>query len=113
MARFDNIWNVLDRYKHLIIIVVGLLFVGVLSDTSLRALMKLDATKRNLQAEVNYYVVKRQEAERQLKALQSSREAVEKVARERYFMKYDNEDVFVLSSELDNGQEEEGFSYAK
>ncbi len=106
MARFDSIVNLLGRYKHLIIIVVGLLFVCVLSDTSVLALMKLDAEKRNLQAELNFYVARRQEAERQLEALRSSRHAVEKVARERYFMKYADEDVFVLSSEPVGAEED-------
>ncbi len=100
MAKLDTLLNVFGHYKYLITIVVGLLFVGVLSETSLINLMKLDMVRNDLQAEVERYRKQSHDAEKELKALKNNPRAVEKVARERYFMKRHNEDVFVLSSDI-------------
>lgn len=100
MARIDTLINVLGHYKYLITIVVGILVVGVFSETSLINLMKLDVIRNDLQAEVDRYKKQSQDAEKELKELKYNPQAVEKVARERYFMKRDDEDVFVLSTDI-------------
>ncbi|MCD8282807.1 MAG: septum formation initiator family protein [Prevotella sp.] len=113
MSSIETFLNVVGRYRHLIAIVIGVLFVGFLSDTSIVSLMKLDGIKSNLQAEVNYYRRQEKEAAAELEALRSSRFAVEKVARERYFMKYSDEDVFVLSTDLPAGKETFNHGYGQ
>ena len=100
MAKLDTIIDVLGHYKYLITIVLGVAFVGVLSENSVVNLMKMDNTKRELQAEIDRYVKQNQEAEEELRALKNNPNAVEKVARERYFMKREGEDVFVLSTDI-------------
>ncbi len=96
----DTFMEVAGRYRHLITIVVGLLFVCVLSDTSFRVLLKLDATKKSLEEELLDYQNKKKAAERQLEELQRNGEAVRRVAREMYLMKYDDEDVFVFKDDV-------------
>ncbi len=110
MSKFGSVLGLLGRYKILLTIVLGVLFVCVVSDVSMLKLMKLDSTKSNLEAEVNFYRHQASEAKKELDALGNSPEAAEKVARERYFMKHADEDVFVLSTDID--KEEENNSYA-
>ncbi len=100
MAKLETFLSVIGRYRHLIVIVIGVLFTGFLSDTSIVTLTKLDGVKSNLQSELNYYRKQAKEAQSELEALRTNPYAVEKVARERYFMKYQDEDVFVLSTDL-------------
>ncbi len=100
MSKLETFLSVIGHYKHLITVVAGVLLVGVLSDTSIFALIKLDTTKNNLQSEVDYYKKQAAEAKKELEDLSNNRYAVEKVARERYFMKHQDEDVFVLSTDI-------------
>ena len=51
---------------------------------------------KNLKREIAKYQQQYDEEKAQLQALENSREMVEKMARERYRMKRDNEDVFVF-----------------
>lgn len=99
MTKFESLLNFLGHYKYLITIVVGLLFLGVLSESSMLKLMKLDMQKEDLQDEIEKYEKQNAESKRELDALKSNPNAVEKVARERYFMKKDNEDIFVFSND--------------
>ena len=48
--------------------------------------------------DINYLVASREDQEK-IRTLDSNPKAIEKIARERYFMKADDEDVFVLSDD--------------
>ncbi len=108
MSKFGTVMRVVGRYKILLTVVLGVLFVGVLSDVSAVKLIKLSATKKNLEAEVDYYRREAAEAKKELEALGNDPKAVEKVAREQYFMKHADEDVFVLSTDLEK-EENNGY----
>ncbi len=111
MSRLRTLWNILGHYKLLLTFIIGVVLVGVVSETSVVNLLKLDAMKKNLQGEVDYYRRQTQEAKRDLELLRSSHRAVERVAREQYFMKCSDEDVFVLSTSLptDNSNLDEDY----
>ena len=53
----------------------------------------------DLQKEINKYNAIYERDTRQLRMLQSNPKNIEKIARERYFMKADDEDIFVLSDD--------------
>lgn len=53
---------------------------------------------RKLQAEKEFYSQKITDTQKELSDLQNNASALEKYAREKYFLKRDNEDVFVLES---------------
>lgn len=99
MAKFEYIVNFLGHYKYLITIVLGCLFLFILSENSVVNLIKLDMQKADLEAEIERYHKQNTDSRRQLDELKTNPNAVEKVARERYFMKKDDEDVFVLSTD--------------
>lgn len=99
MSKFESFLNFIGHYKYLITCVLGLLFCGVLSESSFMQLMKLDMQKQDLEAEIEQYNQQNEESKSQLEALKNNPNAVEKVARERYFMKQADEDVFVLSTD--------------
>ena len=52
-----------------------------------------------MQKEINKYNAIYERDTRQLRMLQSNPTNIEKIARERYFMKADDEDIFVLSDD--------------
>lgn len=54
---------------------------------------------RQLEKEKEYYKTKIQEDQKRIKELTSDKEDLEKFAREKYLMKKDNEDVFIVVEE--------------
>ena len=102
------IWNYLSHYKYLIVIVVGVLIIGVVDDDSIYQHVKYQMQINTLRSEIEKYTNQYQEDYKQLREMRRGAKAYEKIARERYFMKADDEDIFVLSTDLpENNQEEQ------
>lgn len=98
--RLGLIWNYVSHYKYLITVIVGGLIVGVVDENSIRQHLKYQFQIRNLNAEIEKYNSQNENDLKTLKEMQSGTKAYEKIARERYFMKADDEDIFVLSTDL-------------
>ena len=94
------IWNYLAHYKYLIVIIVGFLVVGVVDDNSIRQHIKYQIQIASLRAEIDKYRSQYEHDSKQLRDMRHGVNAYEKIARERYFMKADDEDIFVLSTDL-------------
>jgi cell division protein FtsB len=52
--------------------------------------------------EIEVYTARYQDDMRQIRELNHNPKAMERIARERYFMKHDDEDIFVLSDDERN-----------
>jgi cell division protein FtsB len=52
-----------------------------------------------LEQEIDHYEKLDQRNKQRIRELQKDPKAIEKIARERYFMKADDEDIFVLSDD--------------
>ena len=98
-------WNVIVHYKYYIVIILGALIVLVLDKNSVLHQIQLHSQIESLQDEITRYTEENKEATRRLRELERNPTAIEKIAREHYFMKADNEDIFVLSD--DQVQEKE------
>ncbi len=102
------IWNYLAHYKYLIVIVAGVLVVGVVDDNSIRQHIRYQIDIAALRAEIQKYRDQYEDDKRILREMRHGARAFEKIARERYFMKTDDEDIYVLSSDiLDNTNEQD------
>lgn len=99
MGKVNNVWAYLARHKYLITVVLGLLLVGVLDEHSFRKYMILQMRYNEAKSELDTYVEQYKRDSVKLHALEANVKGVERVARERYFMKRANEDVYVLSTD--------------
>ena len=88
-----------ERYKYLITIVIGVLVVGFIGENSYLQQAKNARQITHLKNEIEPYEESYREASTKLSRLYTDPEAIEKIARERYFMKTDDEDIFVLSDD--------------
>lgn len=104
MAKIEVVLAYLGHYKYPITIIVGILWVCLLSENSTIDLIKLNAQRNELRDEVEHRRAENDKAKKELDELRHNTSMIEKVARERYFMKCDDEDVFVLSTEIENEQ---------
>lgn len=113
--RLGIIWNYLAHYKYLIVIVVGVLVVGVIDDNSIRQHIRYQIQIAGLRSEIDKYNAQLEKDTRLLKEMRKGPKVFGKIARERYFMKTDDEDIFVLSSDIPDEpvEEEEDFGNAK
>ena len=99
MNRLTVILNFISHYKYLIVLVVGVAVVGFFDENSFMRRMKLDMQISDLEDEISRYKAENETDTRQLRDLRRNPKAIEKIARERYFMKADDEDIFVLSDD--------------
>lgn len=85
--------------KYALVVVIGVLFVGVLDDNSVWAHMRNKQRINELEEEIEKYDADYKRDQAQICELDRNPKAMEKIARERYFMKADDEDIFVLSDD--------------
>lgn len=97
-----------SHYKYAITIVVGILLVGFVDENSFMHRVQLEMQISDLTDEIKRYNEQNEADLRQLKELRKGAKAYERIARERYFMQADNEDIYVLSDDeqtTDNNNE--------
>jgi cell division protein DivIC len=104
MKQPQQILQVLGRYKYLIVIVLGVLIVGFVDENSFYQRYKHRSEISSLKQEIKKYSDIYTNDTAKLNQLDRNPKAVEKIARERYFMKSDDEDIFVLDSTLSTEQ---------
>ena len=108
----SNIWHLIKRFKYQITIIIGVLLVGFLDEDSIMKYIELEYQISDLKTEFAKYEGQYQKDSEELKRMQRDPKEMARIARERYFMKKDNEDIFVLStdekaSDTDNNNDDE------
>jgi cell division protein FtsB len=87
------------RNKYLIAVSVFLVWLLIFDHNSLIDRAKYIRTLHELEGERQFYNERIEEDSRRLRELKTDKENLEKFAREQYFMKKENEDVFVIVPE--------------
>lgn len=93
--------------KYAVVVVVAVVIVGFADENSIYNHFKNREKIAELSDAIEKYrgIYTRDQA--QLKRLESDPKAIEKIARERYFMKRADEDVFVLSTDQATAKQED------
>ena len=86
-------------FKYAVVCILGILLVGFLDENSLWSHFKNIQRIEELEREKEKYNADFQRDQAQIKELNKNPKAMEKIARERYYMKADDEDIFVLSDD--------------
>ena len=94
-----HILGFLSRFKFHIVILLGVLIVGVLDENSFMKRIEYAYQIKDLKAEIQKYDRQYHRDTQQLKDLKRDPKAIARIARERYFMKTEDEDIFVLSDD--------------
>jgi len=91
-------WVKALRYKkYLIVIVLGVLFIGFIGESSVVSHLQNKATKAEIQQETNYYQGVYDKAQKELHDLVHNHKTVVRKVRELYYSKADDEDIYILS----------------
>jgi cell division protein FtsB len=87
------------RNKYLMAVLVFLVWLLVFDQNSLIDRVKYLNTLHDMDDEKQYYLERIEDDTRRLNELKTDQDNLEKFAREQYFMKKENEDVFVIVEE--------------
>ena len=90
--------------KYIIVIAVAIVIVGFVDENSVWNHFRNKRKISELSSEIQRYQNQYERALKQLRQIDTDPKAIEKIARERYFMKADDEDIFVLSDDMQAGQ---------
>ena len=94
-----HFFTFISRFRYQIVIVLGILIVGVFDENSFRRSIECYYEIQDLNTDIAKYKKQYYSDMQRLKDLNTSPDAIAKIARERYFMKADDEDIFVLSDD--------------
>jgi cell division protein DivIC len=99
LLRRDSIIMKSLRNKYLMAVLVFLVWLLIFDNNSLIDRVKYLNTLHEMKDEKQYYLKRIDEDSRRLNELKTDRDNLEKFAREEYFMKKENEDIFVIVEE--------------
>ena len=85
--------------KYTVVCVLGVLIVGFLDENSVLSHLKNRHRISELEEEIEKYNAEFKRDQAQIRELDKNPKAIEKIARERYYMKADDEDIFILSDD--------------
>jgi hypothetical protein len=88
-------WN--NKYK--ITFIIFIFWVSFIDNNSLITLYSRYKQINEIDKQINFYKVELAKTEEEYKALFNKKTYFEKFVRERYFLKKDNEDLFIFSQE--------------
>jgi cell division protein FtsB len=87
------------KNKYVIASLVFLLWLCFFDQNSLIETRQISTDLQKLKAEKHYYIEKLDEDRKKIDELKTNKKNLEKFAREQYFMKKPNEDIFVIVEE--------------
>ena len=97
MDKVSTIYYFLSKYKYLLTCIIGTAIVGFLDSNSIYQRLVLHYEIEDLKAEIEKYQKVYKNDSKQLRDLERDPKNIERIARERYFMKADDEDIYVLN----------------
>jgi cell division protein DivIC len=87
------------RNFYIVTILSFLVWMTFLDSNDFISRFKMGAKLRSLENEKEYYLEKISEVEKDRKELMTNKELLEKFAREKYLMKKETEDIFIIQEE--------------
>ena len=103
MAAVARVWN-LPFVKYGLVCVVGIVLVCFVGKNSMLAHLRNKVYLSTLSDEVEKYEDQYKSDMRKIRELNHNPKAMERIAREPYFMKADDEDIFVLREEYEDSK---------
>jgi cell division protein DivIC len=81
------------HYKYAIVIIAGIILVGFVDENSFMHRVQLEMQISDLRQQIDKYNTQNEDDMRKLKELNHDPGAYQKIARERYFMQTDDEEI--------------------
>ncbi|MBQ4162295.1 MAG: septum formation initiator family protein [Parabacteroides sp.] len=101
MSRIKDFYNTyLSKVSpYWLLTIVFLIFTFTMGESSLYKRYTYDEKIRSLEKEIEYYQKEIEVNSKKLNDLHTDRDGLERFAREEYFMKSPNEDIFIIKED--------------
>ena len=99
MDKLSSFWKFLGRHKYLITVLIFIVLVGFVDENSILYRIELQREEAAIRSEIEKYREEYRESTRKLNELNVDSNSIEHIAREKYFMKKPNEDIFVFAED--------------
>ena len=101
MSRIKDFYNTyLSKVSpYWLLTIVFLIFTFTMGESSLYKRYTYDEKIRSLEKEIEYYQKEIEVNSKKLNDLHTDRDGLERFAREEYFMKNPNEDIFIIKED--------------
>ena len=96
MSKIASAWLFVRKHRYFIAILIIVLIVGVVDEDSILNRQPRRAHIETMRREISDCKARYEEADSKIRDLQTNPETVEKIARERYYMKRPGEDVYIV-----------------
>lgn len=100
MGKLISAWRLVGKLKYVVVITIGVLVIGLIGEYSFVVRCERKQQIADLKSEIKKYTDMHKRDSMQVKNLDHNPRYIEKIARERYLMKADDEDIFVLSDDM-------------
>lgn len=107
MTFLNKIWDFVGHNKYWIVVFFGVMIVGFTGDNSVLKHWGLLKDIDHLESEIAAFNKLYEDGQNTIKQIQTNPHAITKIAREQYYMKADDEDIFVFQNETDIPEETE------
>ena len=84
---------------YIVVALIAVILIGFVDENSIWSHLRNKQRISELEDEIEQYTERYHQDQEKIRTLDGNPKAIEKIARERYFMKADDEDVFVLSDD--------------
>lgn len=95
----NNFIGFIGHNKYWIVGIIGVFIVGFFDENSITHRINQEMEIRSLKEQIAVYNERYEKDEALLKELRRNPEAIARIARERYMMRTDDEDIFVLDDD--------------
>ncbi len=99
--KLQTAWAFIRNHKYACVTFLFLLIIGVVDENSLLSRYHNLKQIREMRAEIRKYKEKYEYDTERLNEMNTQPEAVKRIAREQYFMKTEDEDIFVIMDHSD------------
>jgi cell division protein FtsB len=96
MKKIKGVYRSIIKYKYIIAGVIVLIYMSFFDVNSFQNHYKLNQIIHKLEKQKSFYLDEIRKDSLALIQLNSDKEHIEKFAREKYLMKRDNEDIFIV-----------------
>ena len=93
-----RIWHI-PALKYVLVTIIAVILIGFVDENSIMHHLGNKQRINELEEEIHQYSDLHQKNMKRIREIDKDPKAMEKIARERYFMKADDEDIFVLSDD--------------
>ena len=102
MKKLKEMWSVIGgirALKYILVTVIAVALIGFVDENSIMHHLGNQQRIGELEDEIRQYSNLHEQNMERIRLIDKDPKAMEKIARERYFMKTDDEDIFVLSDD--------------